>query len=455
MQSIRKRLSILFAVCSIGAILLITLFVNVTINSKFNQYMIDIQDKRYERIVDFFQEAYKREGKLTDDTGIELMHEAYMSNYCLTLYDREKKVVWGMDPGDIRSRLHLNTMLVKEKGVYSTKIFDIKSSEEIVGFIEIGQYSSVLLTEEDVNFKTAVNKSIIASGILTLIIIIALSLYISKEFSIPIKEVSYMSASLSRGKFDARINKKSDIEELESLRYSINILADKLKHQDMLRRRLVSDISHEVRTPLNVLQNNLEAMIDGIIPVNTERLNNLNEEVVRFGKLLNNLNALKEFESESIALNLEELSLKDLIEDVCKDFFVAAEGKGIRLKLETAVEAKGRISGDKDKLKQVFINLMSNAVKFTETGGEIAVSLEEYKNRLKIEIRDTGLGIENEDLPFIFERLYRGDKSRHQTEGSGIGLTIVKSILDLHSASIEIESEKGKGTAFRIYFNSL
>lgn len=455
MQSIRKRLSILFVACSIMAILLITLFVNATINSKFNQYMIDIQNKRYERIVDFLQEAYKREGKWTESSGVELMHEAYMSNYCLTLYDSSRKVIWGMNPGDIVSNIHLNTMLVREKGVYNTKTFEIKSNEGIVGYVEIGQYSSVIISEEDVNFKAAINESIIASGVLTLIIITALSLYISKGFSRPIKEVSNLSVRLSRGKFDSHIAETSDIEELESLRRSMNILAEKLRHQDMLRKRLVSDISHEIRTPLNVLQNNLEAMIDGVLPVNSERLNGLNEEVVRFGRLLNNLNTLKQFESESITLSLEELPLQELINDVCKDFEVAAENKNIRINYEFNPEHEYKIAGDWDKLKQVFINLISNAVKFTEEAGEINVSLVQSKDKVKVEIKDTGIGIDKEDLPFIFERLYRGDKSRHQTEGSGIGLTIVKNILDLHSAGIEVESEKSKGTLFRIYFNSL
>ena len=134
----------------------------------------------------------------------------------------------------------------------------------VVGFVDIGQYSSVLLSEEDVNFKDAINKSIVVSGVITLIIISFLSLYFSKQFSTPIREVAKMSVSLSQGNFDAKSDVKSNIEELEDLRKSVNILAEKLKYQDALRKRLVSDITHEIRTPLNVLQNNLEAMIDGV-----------------------------------------------------------------------------------------------------------------------------------------------------------------------------------------------
>lgn len=453
MQTIRKRLSILFFACSIAAILLITLFVNITISNKFNQYMVDIQNKRYERIVTYFEEVYKRDGKWTNDSGIELMHEAYMGNYCLTLMDGDKKLVWGMDPNDVRIKQHLNVMPVEDRGVYTTRTFEIKSDGKVVGYVDIGQYSSVLLSEEDINFKASINKSIVVSGILTLIIIISMSLYFSKQLSIPIKEVANISVDLSKGDFDTKPGSKSNIVELENLRKSINILAEKLKYQDALRKRLVSDISHEIRTPLNVLQNNLEAMIDGVFPVTTERLNYLNEEVVRFGRLLNNLNVLKEFESESIKLNFETLFLDELIEDICKDFYMAAQNKNIKLNYNIKPNADYRIIGDIDKLKQVFINLMSNALKFTKTNGNVLISLYTDNKNIIAEVKDNGIGIKKEDLPFIFERLYRGDKSRRQIEGSGIGLTIVKDILLLHHASIDVESKEGEGTTFKIIFN--
>lgn len=414
--------------------------------------MLDTQNNRYERIVSYFEELYKKEGKWTENSGIELMHEAYMGNFCLTLLDKNQKSIWGMNPNDIKSKLNLNTMLVKGNGVYNSKRFEIKVDNKIVGYVDIGQYSSVLLSDDDLNFKNSINKSIIVSGIITLIIIIFISLYFSRQFSIPIKEVAILSESLSKGNFDTKSSSESNIKELESLRNSINILAEKLKYQDMLRKRLVSDISHEIRTPLNVLQNNLEAMIDGLFPITTERLNNLNDEVVRFGKLLNNLNALKEFESESIKLNFEAIQLDEFIKVIYQDFNMAAKNKNIKLNFNVQPKQEYLITGDRDKLKQVFINLISNALKFTKSNGEVCINLYGDDEEAIVEVEDNGIGIKKEDLAFIFERLYRGDKSRHEVEGSGIGLTIVKNILQLHSARIEVESEEGKGTIFKIYF---
>ncbi|WP_251551347.1 sensor histidine kinase [Neobacillus muris] len=453
MYSIYRKLSLLFITCTLAAIFLVTLFVNVTVTNKFNRYMIDIQNKRYEKIVSYFQEAYKRDGKWTEKTGIELMHEAYMGNYCITLLDQNKQPVWGMDPSDIKRQLNDESMPIKDSGVYTSKLFKIIVDEKVVGYANIGQYSSVLLSEEDVQFKSSINKSIVASGVITLIIVSILSLYFSKQFSSPIKEAANMSVRLSKGDFNIKSSKMSNIKEIEDLRRSVNDLASKLKYQDMLRKKLVSDLSHEIRTPLNVLQNNVEAMVDGIFPVTTENLQSLNEEVIRFGKLINNLNELKEFESEAAKLNFEVIFLDELITEICHDFSLAAENRGVKLSIATQPNYKYRISGDKDQLKQVFINLLSNSLKFTQPGGGVWINLFEKNKTIVVEVQDNGMGIHQEDLPYIFERLYRGDKSRNVIEGSGIGLTIVKNILQLHNAGIDVESQEGKGTKFSLYFS--
>lgn len=454
MQSMRKRLSILFGISSLIAILLTILFVNITINNKFNKYMLDIQNKRNERIVSYFEEVYKRDKMWKDSSGAELMHEAYMGNYCLTLRDINGNVIWGMDPSNIIDSSHLSSMNVENKGVYVNKKFDVIVDGSTVGYVELGQYSSILLTEEDIEFKSSINRSIILSGIGTLGIVILISLYLSNELAIPIRKIAKTSKRLSNGNFNAKSHYESDIEEIEELRDNINILGEKLRYQDMLRKRLVSDISHEIRTPLNILQNNLEAMIDGIFPVNNQRLVSLNEEVIRFGKLLNNLDTLKEFEDESICIDFENIILDEFIMEIVHEFALKAKSKNINFECIIDKEESYLIYGDRDKLKQVFINLISNSIKFTNSNGYIKLNLYKNNESIIVEINDNGIGIKQEDLPFIFERLYRGDKSRQSIEGNGIGLTIVKKILNLHYASIDVESEEGVGTIFKINFNN-
>jgi len=451
MQSIRRRVSIILVCTSILALFLSTLLVNIAVSRTFNKYLVEIQNKRDTRIVKYLEEVYKKNGNWSKTSGIEITHEAYMSSYCLTLKDQNKKVVWGMNANDIVHNINVN-MHGKNEGVYTTSTFEIKSNHKIIGYIEIGQYGPVLLSSEDINFKTSINKSIILSSVLSILITILISVFISKQFSAPLRQVSKISVHLSNGNYHERSHNKSSILELEDLRTSINTLGEKLQHQDELRKRLISDISHEVRTPLNILQNNFEAMIDGVFPVNNERLAYLNEEVIRFGKLIDNLNALKEVEGKKIVLNMEKISLRDILASVEKEFELISGKKDIAMTLVYNTSIQYNISGDRDKIKQVIINLLSNAVKFTPAHGKISINLKEADDNVILRIEDTGIGIKQEDLPYIFERLYRGDKSRHEIEGSGIGLTIVRNILTLHKADIEVESKEGKGCVVTVKF---
>ena len=445
-QSIRGRLSFIIIFCAVATVLLSALLVNITITNTFNKYMENIQTQRNTRLVEYFQQVYKSDGGWNITSGEEMMHEAYMSNYCLSLLDDNKKVVWEMNHEDIQNKNHMTVNGKEETGVYTSNTFDINVNGKTVGYIIVGQYSPVLLSQEDISFKGQINKSIVFSGVLTLIVVALISLIISKQFSEPIKEVSKTSVSLSKGNYNSRSNIKSNIEEIRNLTESINDLGEKLNSQDVLRKRLISDISHEIRTPLNVLQNNLEAMIDGIIPVTTDKLNSLNDEVIRFGKLLNNLNSLKQIESDEIVLKLGRVNIGELISNVISDFNIAADEKNIKLIINKEEGKNFIVVGDYDKLKQVFINLISNAIKFNNINGTVWVNISSDINSVIIKIKDNGIGIKKEDLPYVFERMYRGDKSRHKIEGSGIGLTLVKKILTLHSGTIDVESKEDKET---------
>lgn len=403
MRSIRREVSIILILCTISGVILSALFVNIAMNATFNKYMVNIQKQRNSRIVSYFEEIYKRDKRWTQNSGAEMMHEAYMSDYCLTLMDNSKKVIWGMNPNDIRNSNHW-IMKTEGKGVYSSKTFPIKVDGKVEGYVMVGQYHAVILSEADINFKNSINQGIGLSALVAIIIVALLSLIVSKGFSRPIKKVSETSVQLSKGNYEFRSEIKSNINEINDLIKSINMLGGTLKHQNLLRRRLISDISHEIRTPLNVLQNNLEAMIDGIIPVTEDRLVKLNEEVIRFGELLNNLDLLKRFETEESSVSMKKIPLDKIIRGICKEFLNVAKENNIEIHTNIP-EGYYMILGDENKLKQVFINLLSNSVKFNNKKGDIWISLDEEDKEIVARIKDNGIGIKKEDLPYVFEFL--------------------------------------------------
>lgn len=452
MQTFRKKLGIMFFVCSFVSVLLVGAFVNYTVKDKFNKYIESAQEDRRNQIINSLEAEFALEGQWSENSGMSALHEAYMGNYCLTLLDEDKNIIWGMDPYDVRSRVNLDAMPVEDSGVYTTQVYELKHKGEIVGFVEIGQYSALLLTGSDVEFIRAVNNSILISGIITIIATFLLGLYISKHFSEPVKRAASQSIALSKGEYGGVIVGKSQIVEIEMLRNSINTLAEKLEKQDELRKRLITDISHEIRNPLNILQNNIEAMIDGIIPISEKNLDMINDEVIRFGKLLENLNSLNDLENQKTEFLFQKTSLKMILQEVCSKYEITAKSGDITLELFE--EEDVAVFADKSKLKQVFINLISNAIKYNVKGGRVEVFLQKINDRPAVVIKDTGIGISEGDLPYVFERLYRDDKSRNKIEGNGLGLSITKKILEYNKASVTVESTVGKGSVFRVIFQA-
>lgn len=442
-MTLQRKLGYLLFSCALLTTLLITVFVNQTISHQFEQYMYDNQEKRNERLMTYFEDYYQKHGTFDSKAGAELAHEAYMNDYCLVLMDANSRIIWGMSPEE---------MELKSGEVYEAKTFELKVNNELIGYLEIGQHTPLLLSQEDVSFKQAINQSIMISAMITIIVVGSVSLFISKPLSSPIKKVSEMALRLSQGNFKEEAFKTTKIKELDSLQLSMNGLAQTLRAHEETRKQLVSDVSHELRTPLHVLQTQLEAMIDGVLVVNEARLQMLYEEVIRFGKLISNLEVLKQFEAKTMTVDLKPINLKSFIIKHQSEIQTLLQQKEIQLKLSLE---DAHILGDEDQLKQVLINLITNAYKFTPEFGVVHITSITPHHQVQLSVHDNGIGVEKEHLSKLFHRFYRVDPSRHQTEGSGIGLTIVKQIIDLHHGKIEVSSQVGVGTTFIMTFPRL
>lgn len=270
------------------------------------------------------------------------------------------------------------------------------------------------------------------------------------RFGKPLENLFSAIDSVSEGNLSVRVP-ESNSDMYSELIKRFNKMIDELERADKQRRNLTADIAHELRTPLHIIQGNLEGIIDGVYKPTEEHINNTLDETKLLTRLINDLQTLSLAESHQLPLHPTRFLVIDLIHDLTASFSSQAKSLGINLE-SNIKDSSLELNADYDRLNQVLSNLISNALRHTPNGGTISINTELPITNygLRITIKDTGEGIASEDLPFIFDRFWRGDKSRSGRINSGLGLAIAKQLIEAHNGKIEVQSEVGKGTSFVI-----
>ena len=236
--------------------------------------------------------------------------------------------------------------------------------------------------------------------------------------------------------------------ELSELGNAVNHMAESLDNQEMLRRRLTSDVAHELRTPVANVSSNIEAIIEGVLEPTNERLSSCYNELERITGIITELEKLRQIEGENMILHIGHVDIYELAKEVKLIFENEMSKKNIRCDI---IGEHIDVCVDKDKMSQVLNNLISNAVKYTDNYGNIQITVIQENENVVITVKDNGCGIDDNDIQYIFERFYRTDKSRNRsTGGAGIGLTITRAIVQLHGGTIHVESKKGVGSLFKV-----
>lgn len=456
----KQRLNRKLILSLVSLIILVVITIAVSINSvfekKFEEYIIKNNKNEVSNLINSIQSEYM-DGRWNLYSIEKIGENAINKGIFIDLYDTDQTLIWGATTysqdrcnkimGNIEN--NMNHTRSNWHGKYTEQTFSLKnSSDEVIGSVKIGTYGTLYYMDNDVDFLEEINKVITIIGILMTLVTVFIAILISNNISKPIEVVSNRANLMGEGGFDSKIDYQSNIYEIDTLISSINNLSLKLEEQENLRKRLTTDISHELRTPLTNVQTHLEAMIDGVWDPSIERLNSVNEEVIRLTNLVNQLKNLAKFDSEKNKLNLTEVNIEKLIKNIVYNNQGCALEKNINIMMNLE-----NINAylDKDKISQVVVNLLSNAIRYTNNGGNIYINAYEEKENIKIHFKDDGVGIPKESLKYIFERFYRVDESRSkETGGIGVGLTIVKSIIDLHKGKIEVKSKKNKGSEFII-----
>ncbi len=268
------------------------------------------------------------------------------------------------------------------------------------------------------------------------------------RFGKPMGQIFNTIDSVAEGNLSARVPENNS-DMFSELNKRFNKMVSELERAEQQRRNLTADIAHELRTPLHIIQGNLEGVIDGVYEATPEHINNTLDETKLLARLVNDLQTLSLAETGQLPLHPTRFLLADLLTDLTSSFSSQAASLGISLQTNIYDSSK-EFSADYDRLNQVLSNLISNALRHTPEGGKISIETEAIPSGVRLVVKDTGEGIPAEQIPFIFDRFWRGDKSRTGRTNSGLGLAIAKQLIHAHHGTIEVQSEIGIGTTFII-----
>jgi two-component system sensor histidine kinase BaeS len=306
----------------------------------------------------------------------------------------------------------------------------------------------------DTTFLDNITQAALTSAAITLLIALLVGALLARTLTQSIRELTVATHAMASGKLGTQVNVRSK-DEIGELAHSFNKMSADLERASQARKQMTADLAHDLRTPLSILRGYTEGLQESRLQGSTKIYGIMHEEVTHLQRLVEDLRTLSLADAGEIRLNKRMVNPKSLLERTALAYIMQAEQQGINLRVE-ADDDLPQINIDTDRMTQVLNNLVSNALRHTAQG-EIVLSAAWRADRVELRVRDTGSGIAPEDVPFVFDRFYRADKSRTRvaaqsddTASSGLGLAIVKAIIEAHGGTINIESTVGAGSTFVI-----
>jgi len=371
---------------------------------------------------------YRQERRWSPALVEQLRHLASMNGYALVVFDADGR----------RLSPPVSGVLVR-----STVRLDGRS----VGSIAIAQAGGEHMTADDHSLRGHLDRLHLLAGLLAIAIGLVVAAIAAPRLARPIRRLTQTARRIEHGDLDARAEVGGGAE-IAGLGAAINTLAETLKREEDLRRNAATDIAHELRTPIGGILSRIEAAQDGIITDEQANLAAMHAEVLRLIGLVDDLGRLADAQRPGMLLTKSDVDLAALSRRRAAAFRDYFDANGIEL-VEDVVATTA--FGDEQRLEQVLDNLLSNALRYTDSGGTVTVSVRPVGYEALLAVADTGMGISPEDLPHVFERFWRGDKSRSRaTGGYGIGLAVVSELVHAHGGRTDVESVLGQGSTFSV-----
>ncbi|GIQ69645.1 two-component sensor histidine kinase [Xylanibacillus composti] len=429
---------ILIIVASVG---IMGMMINLMTEQTFSRYLAEQTEMHGEMLPVMLAGQYSRNGNW-DGVEKSLQDAAHMIGANVTLQDAGGQVVattlqprLAFDKGELASAIHIP--------IYS-------QAQQLIGTVSISR--DPFQQRADEQFLEQVGIGLVIVGIVVALSALLLGGIMARSFSKPLVEMSQASQEIAQGNYEVTMTRGGP-EEIDTLKTAFEKMAVGMKKVEDRRRKLVADVSHELRTPLTVVQGYLESLrVGNIFDRRSAEMafHAMHEEVKRLLCILGDLQDLSIMDSGTRQLNLTETLLSHVIEAAKNRLEPLAREKDITLIWEQSRTSEIPVMLDAERMNQVLYNLVNNAIQHTAPQGQVRICCEASQKQCQIRVADNGKGIAEEHLPYIFERFYRADEARShgKNEGAGIGLSIVKSIVEAHQGSISVKSKLHEGSTF-------
>jgi len=431
------RLSVTFAVIILVTVGTIYLFVSERISVEMEYYKTISAQYRSNQILSRLYLYYWKERSWE---GVQSVVEdtAHVSGAHIILVSTNWTVI-----GDSKGEL-IGTNYTDS----SESPLNLTLGKDILGRVYISaDPAAEIYVAPFLRLSASINRSLLLGGSLAIVIALLLTFVLSRRMTSPIGALARAARRLGRGDLSQRVQLGGK-GEVAALAQAFNSMAADLEHDEQLRRNLIADVAHELRTPLSNIQGYLEAIRDRVMKPNAATIHSLNEEVALLSRLVNELQDLSLAEAGELKLVYQAEDITKLVKQAVTPLQPQLTAREISLSLDLP-DNLPPVNIDWQQVNQVLHNLLENAVAYTHKGGTINVGAAKQGDWVEVSVSDTGEGIPAEDLPNIFERFYRVDKSRARvTGGSGLGLTIAKRLVEAHGGTITVQSKLRKGSRF-------
>lgn len=435
-HSLRFRLLVAFTSVILVAVGAVYFFVSQTTGGEIQQYGRRSEQMRFSRVGFELNRYYRQRGGWE---GIQPYVEQWGSLYGhrIILTDASGVVVADSEGKLLgkpyRPDLSGSRLPPLQKGITSGILYI--SSESSADF------------PSPLSLSQTVSRFLLWGALLAIAIALLFTFFLSRRILAPIQALTLTAKRLGQGDFSQRVQFPGK-GELGELAQTFNSMANDLERTEELRRNMVADAAHELRTPLSNIRGYLEAIRDGVVAPNTDTIHSLYEEVILLSRLVDDLQELALADAGELKIVSQAEDISELIDQAVAGMRAQAAVKGVSVSIDLPSKPPV-VNIDSHRISQVLRNLLENAVAHTTKGDSIAVVARQQGSWIEVSVTDTGEGIPAENLPDIFERFYRVDKSRTRaTGGSGLGLTIARRLVEAHGGQIEVHSELGKGSRF-------